>query len=186
LTLEYAGGMSFFWALLFVAAVLLFWFTNLLGLPGNWLIVATAVVYAWLKPGSTPAAIDWPVVGVVTGLALLGEFVEFTASAAGVKKSGGSEFGAILALIGSVIGAIMGVFVGIPIPVIGSLIAALLFGGLGALLGAMLGETLIGRSLEASWKTGVAAFWGRLLGTFAKAIIGAVMAGVAIAAVFVR
>jgi uncharacterized protein YqgC (DUF456 family) len=173
--------MSFFWALVFVVAVLLFWFTNLLGLPGNWLIVATAALYAWLLPG---AAVGWPVTGVVTGLALVGELVEFAASAAGVKRSGGSGCGAVLALVGSVIGAITGMFVGIPIPVVGSLVAALLFGGLGALCGAIVGETLMGRSLPASWNTGVAAFWGRLLGTFAKAIIGAVMAGIAIAAVF--
>jgi len=174
--------MSFSWALIFVGAVLLFWFTNLLGLPGNWLIVATAALYAWLLPG---VAAGWPVTGVVTGLALVGELVEFAASAAGVKRSGGSGFGAVLALVGSVIGAITGMFVGIPIPMVGSLVAALLFGGLGALCGAIVGETLMGRSLPASWNTGVAAFWGRLLGTFAKAIIGAVMAGIAIAAVFV-
>jgi uncharacterized protein YqgC (DUF456 family) len=174
--------MSFFWALLFLVAVLLFWFTNLLGLPGNWLIVATTVLYAWLMPG---AAVGWPATGVITGLAVVGELVELAASAAGVKKSGGSGFGAIIALVGSVIGAITGMFVGIPIPVIGSLMGAVLFGGLGALCGAMVGETLRGRSFQASWNTGVAAFWGRLLGTFAKVIIGAVMAGIAIAAMFV-
>src|SRR3954465_9477816 len=125
--------MSFFWALLFVAAVLVFWFTNLLGLPGNWLIVGTAALYAWLLPG---VVVRWPVTGVVTGLALVGELVEFAASAAGVKRSGGSGLGAFLALVGSVIGAITGMFVGIPVPVIGSLLAALLFGGLGALCGA--------------------------------------------------
>jgi hypothetical protein len=43
-----------------------------------------------------------------------------------------------------------------------------------------------GQSLEASLRIGKAAFWGRLLGTLAKAMIGAVMAGVAIAAVFVK
>ena len=69
---------------------------------------------------------------------------------------------------------------------IGPLIAALLFAGLGALAGAMLGETIGGQSLAASWKIGKAAFWGRLLGTLAKTVIGAIMAGVAIAAVFVQ
>lgn len=176
----------FFLALLFVAAILLFWFTNLLGLPGNWLIVATAALYAGLMPVDTRAAIGWPVVGAITGLAVLGELVELAASAAGVKKAGGSRRGAILALIGSVIGAIVGMVVGLPVPVVGSLLGAVLFAGLGALLGAMLGESAKGRSLETSWKIGQAAFWGRLLGTFAKAIVGAVMAGIAIAAVSVE
>ncbi len=178
--------MIIFFATVFVLAVATFWFMNLLGLPGNWLIVAASVVYAWLIPEDTRAALGWPVVGIVTGLAVLGELVELAASAAGVKKVGGSRRGAILALIGSVGGAITGMIVGVPIPVVGSLIAALLFAGLGALVGAMLGESWKGRSFEATWEVGKAAFWGRLLGTFAKAIIGAVMAGVAIAAVFVR
>jgi len=178
--------MSIVWALLLVLAVLVFWFMNLLGLPGNWMIVGAAALYAWLIPDNTRIAIGWPAVGVLTGLAVLGEVVEFAASAAGVKKRGGSWFGAILALIGSVIGALAGMVVGVPIPVVGSLLAAVLFGGLGALAGAMLGETMRGQSFDASLRIGQAAFWGRLLGTLAKAMIGAVMAGIAIAAVFVR
>jgi uncharacterized protein YqgC (DUF456 family) len=177
--------MTYLWALLFVLAVFVFWSFNLLGLPGNWLIVATSVLYAWLigEPGND--GMRWTVVAVVAGLAILGEGVEFFASATGVKRVGGSRRGAVLALIGSAVGAITGLFVGIPIPVVGSIIAALFFAGLGALAGAMLGEMTTGRSFEASWRIGQAAFWGRLLGTLAKTLIGAVMAGVAIALVVV-
>ena len=177
--------MTFLWAALLVVAVLGFWFLNFLGLPGNWLVVASAGLYAWLLPPEGRAAIGWPVVGVAAGLALVGELVELAASAAGVKKMGGSRRGAVLALLGSIAGAIVGMFVGIPVPVVGSLIAALLFAGGGALAGAMLGETWKGRTLDASWQVGKAAFWGRLLGTFAKAMIGAVMVGLVIAALFV-
>ena len=49
----------------------------------------------------------------------------------------------------------------------------------------MLGESLKGRSFAHSWRVGQAAFWGRLFGTAAKAVIGAVMVGVAIAVVFI-
>jgi uncharacterized protein YqgC (DUF456 family) len=79
------------------------------------------------------------------------------------------------------VGAITGVFVGVPVPVIGSLLAALLFGGLGALVGAVVGETLRGQSAGASLRIGHAAFWGRLVGTLAKVLIGAVMVGVVVA-----
>jgi uncharacterized protein len=175
--------MTVVWAILLIAAVLAFWFFNLFSLPGNWLILASAALYAWLMPSESRLAIGWPVVGVVAGLAVLGELVELVASAAGVRKVGGSRRGAILALVGSVIGAIVGMFVGIPVPIVGSLFAALLFGGLGALAGAMLGESWKGRSFDESWQVGQAAFWGRLLGTFAKAMIGAVMVGVVIAGV---
>jgi uncharacterized protein len=177
--------MAVFWAVLFILAVLVFWIVNLLGLPGNWLIVAATVLYVWLNSAKSQSAMGWPAVGVVIGLGLLGEIVELGASAAGVKKMGGSRGGAILALFGSLVGAMTGLFVGIPIPVIGSVIAALLFAGLGASLGAMLGESMTGRSFEHSWRIGQAAFWGRLLGTLAKTLIGAVMVGFAIAVVFV-
>jgi uncharacterized protein YqgC (DUF456 family) len=173
--------MAFLWASLLILVLIAFWFTNLLGLPGNWLIVAAAALYAWLIPEGSRAAIGWPTVGVVTGLALSGEIAELAASAAGVKKLGGSWFGAILALVGSMVGAITGVFVGVPVPVIGSLLAALLFGGLGALVGAVVGETLRGQSAGASLRIGHAAFWGRLVGTLAKVLIGAVMVGVVVA-----
>ncbi len=178
--------MSFVWAVVFVVAVLGSWFVNLLGLPGNWLIVAAAAVYAWLVPQDTRAAIDWPTVAVIAGLAVVGEVAEFAAGAAGVKRLGGSWLGAVLALAGSVAGAMTGVVVGIPVPVVGPLLAALLFGGLGALVGAVAGETVRGQPLGASLTIGKAAFWGRLLGTLAKAVVGAIMAGIAIAAVFVE
>jgi uncharacterized protein YqgC (DUF456 family) len=178
--------MTVIWAVLFVVAVVAAWCANLVGLPGNWLIVAAAVVYAWLVPQDARAAVGWPTVGVVTGLAIVGEVAEFAAGAAGVKKLGGSWFGATLALVGSVIGAIADVVVGIPVPVIGPLLAALLFGGLGALVGAVVGESVRGTPPGASWRIGTAAFRGRVVGTLAKAAIGAVMAGIAIAAVFVQ
>jgi uncharacterized protein YqgC (DUF456 family) len=176
--------MTFLWALLFVLAVLVFWSLNLFGLPGNWLIVATTILYVWLTSGPDAGGLRWTIVGVVLGLGILGEVVEFAASAAGVKRVGGSRAGAALALFGSVVGALIGVFVGVPIPVVGSLVAALLFAGLGALGGAMLGELMVGRSLEHSWTVGQAAFWGRLLGTVAKTLIGGMMTAVAIVVVF--
>jgi uncharacterized protein YqgC (DUF456 family) len=177
--------MTFLWALLFFLAALVFWSLNLVGLPGNWMIVGATVLYAGLISKGDGGNMRWTAVAIVTSLALVGELVELGASATGVRRVGGSRRGAVLALIGSVGGAMTGLFVGVPIPVIGSVIAALAFAGLGAFLGAMFGEYTAGRSLADSWKIGLAAFWGRMFGTFAKTLIGAVMAGVAIALVFV-
>jgi uncharacterized protein YqgC (DUF456 family) len=153
-------------------------------MPGNWLIVIATALYAWLIPESGSSTMRWWAVGVVVGLALVGEVVELGASAASVKKVGGSRRGSILALVGSLVGAVTGVFVGLPIPIVGSIVAALLFAGMGATIGAMLGEFTKGRSIDDSWKVGQAAFWGRLFGTLAKTMVGAVMVGVAIATVF--
>jgi uncharacterized protein YqgC (DUF456 family) len=176
--------MTFFWALVFILAVLVFWCLNLIGLPGNWFTAAATILYAWLIPAE-PSNVRWIVVGAVVLLAVLAEIVETGASAAGVKRAGGSRRGAFLALVGSVLGAMMGLFVGIPIPVVGSVVGALLFACLGAMFGAFIGETHKGRSFEQSWNVGHAAFWGRLFGTAAKLVIGAVMVGGAVAVVFV-
>jgi uncharacterized protein YqgC (DUF456 family) len=176
--------MTVVWALLFILAVLLFWCLNLFGLPGNWFIVTATVLYAWLVPDA-PSNLRWIVVGVVVLLAVLAEIVEFGASAAGVKRAGGSRRGAMLALVGSMVGATMGLFVGIPIPIVGSVIGAIVFAGLGAMFGAFIGEAHKGRSFEQSWNVGHAAFWGRVVGTVGKIAIGAAMVGGAVAVVFV-
>lgn len=177
--------MTFLWGLLFVLAVLFFWSLNLVGLPGNWLIVLATVLYAWLTSKLDSFGLGFAAVAVVTALAVFGEILELVASAIGVKRYGGSRRSAILALCGSLVGAITGLFVGIPIPVVGPVIAAILFAGFGAFGGAALGELAGGRSFEASWDVGWAAFCGRVVGTLAKTAVGAAMAVVAITIVFI-
>lgn len=161
--------------LLLTTALIVGWVTQLLGLGGNWLIVAAAALYVWLLPPDAAAAIGWPVVGVLLVLATLGEVVEFAAGAAGVKSAGGSRRGAVLAIAGSIIGSIAGMFVGVPVPIIGSLIAAVFFGAIGALVGAVLGETWKGHGFDKSIEIGKAAFIGRMLGTLAKTIVSTMM-----------
>jgi uncharacterized protein YqgC (DUF456 family) len=178
--------MTVLWALLLCLAVAAGWLLTVLAMPGNWLIVASAAVYACLVPADSRLAIGWNVVAVLAGLAILGEIVELVAGAMGVAKAGGSRRSAVLALIGSLVGAFVGVVVGVPIPLIGSLVAAVLFAGLGALGGAMLGESWKGRSLDQSLQVGKAAFWGRVFGTLAKTLIGTVMAATALVALVLK
>lgn len=159
--------------MLFVALVV-GWCMTMLSMPGNWLMVASVALFAWLAPPES-FDISWTVVGVLIALAVLAELLELAASALGAKRAGGSRRGAVLAIVGSMVGAIIGAFVGVPIPVVGSLVAAILFAGLGALVGAMLGETWKGRTLAESWKVGQSAFWGRLLGALAKTGIATAM-----------
>lgn len=175
--------MTALYALLLILVMVVAWLLTLLGLPGNWVMVAAAAVYAAFAPVTQPAGLGWEIVAVLVGLALVGELIEFIAGAAGVAKGGGSRRGALLAIVGSVVGAILGAGVGIPIPVIGPIVAAILFAALGAMVGAMIGEHSVGRTAEATWQIGKAAFWGRLFGTLAKATIGAAMVATAILAV---
>lgn len=169
-------------ALLLAVVLLVGWVTQLIGMPGNWLIVLAAALYAWLLPADAPAAIGWNTVIALAVLAVVGEVVELVAGAAGVAKVGGSRRSAVLALVGSMIGGILGIGVGLPIPLVGSLIAAVLFAGLGALAGAFIGESWLGRDFDTSVNVGKAAFVGRVLGTLAKMIICSIMVVGALAA----
>jgi uncharacterized protein YqgC (DUF456 family) len=135
-------------------------------------------------PEDSVVAIGWWTVGTLVILAVLGEVLEFVASAMGVKKAGGSRRGALLAIVGSIIGGIVGMGVGIPIPVIGSLVAAVFFGAMGALVGAFLGESWKGRDFDSSVTIGKAAFVGRLLGTLAKVLVATLMVVVTLGALF--
>jgi uncharacterized protein YqgC (DUF456 family) len=176
--------MEIAWALLLATTLIVGWLLNLISLPGNWINVAATALYALLMPSAGRLGVGWFVVVVIVGLAMLGEVIEFAAGAAGAKKAGGSRRSAWLALAGGVAGALIGVFAGvvIPIPIIGSMIGALLFAGLGSLGGAVLGETWVGRDADHSWRVGKAAFWGRLMGTLGKIVVGAVIVSVVLAA----
>jgi uncharacterized protein YqgC (DUF456 family) len=156
------------------------WFLQLVGLPGNWLIVAAVALYAWLVGPDASTALGWPTVIAVVALAILGEVIEFAAGALGVTTVGGSRRGALLAIVGSMVGGIVGLVVGVPIPVVGQLVAAIVFGGLGALAGAVIGETWKGRDLDASLEIGKAAFIGRLWGTAGKMVACTLMVLVAL------
>jgi len=46
----------------------------------------------------------------------------------------------------------------------GSIVAAVFFAEFGAMAGAILGEISVAQRLDASWRTGKVAFWGRLPG----------------------
>lgn len=161
------------------------WIMTLLALPGNWLIVAAAAVYAWLVSDDGRLGLGWQTVAALAVLAVIGELAELLAAARGVRQAGGSRSSAVMALLGSIVGAGVGIFVGVPIPVVGSLVAAIIFAGVGAALGAMAGESMKGRTLTESRDVGWAAFRGRLLGTLAKTLVGSVMVAVALCALVI-
>ena len=169
------------------AAVLLIlvatgWCLTLVGLPGNWLMVITTVVYGLLVPMEWRSAIGWPVMVLVAVLAAVGELLEFAASAVGTTKAGGSKRSAGLALVGSVAGGLLGAFIGLPVPVVGTIVAAVVFAACGAMGGAVLGESWKGRTLDEGIEVGKAAFWGRMLGTLGKIFMGSLIVAVIVVA----
>jgi uncharacterized protein YqgC (DUF456 family) len=163
---------------LYAASLTFCWVLTLFGLPGTWLIVATAAVYSWLMPDGR-WDISWALVGVLAAMALVAEVYETAAAAGGSRKLGGSRRGAVLAIIGSIAGALFGTGL-IPIPVVGTLVGACA----GAAFGAMAGELWKGRDPDHAWRVGKAAFKGRLVGSLAKLLIAAAMVAVGLGAAF--
>lgn len=163
------------WALLLVVASCVAWLLTLVTLPGNWIIAGFAALFAWLLPMEAERGITWTTVAVLLGLAVLGEVVEFGASAAGAARQGASKRGVALSMVGAVVGSVLGLMVGTPVLIVGPFVMALLGGALGAFGGAYLGETWKGRPDAERVAVGRGAFAGRIWGTVGKLAVGAIM-----------
>jgi hypothetical protein len=139
----------------------------LLGLPGVWLMVLFALLYAWITHFHYIASHGLIVLLV---LAAISEFLEFIAAGAGAKRAGGSYRASLGAIVGALVGGLVSTFV-IPIPVIGTL--AGLAGG--AFIGSLLIEQSSNPDPSHLLRVGFAAAKGRLLGTLVKLIFAVIM-----------
>lgn len=140
-------------------------FLNVVGLPGNWVLVATALV---IKLVPYFDAFSWFYFFVVLGLAILAEVIESFLGLVVVAKKGGSRWGVLGSFVGGIIGVILGTAV---IPPVGSVILGLA----GAFAGAVLGEYVNEQKADTALKVGFWSFVGR-----AMAIMGKVAAGAGI------
>jgi uncharacterized protein len=154
----------------FVASFLIGMILIPLGLPGLWVILLGLLGYGALT--------DFQTVGMVTlilatGLAFLGEIVEWRVGFRYAKKYGGSRRAGWGALIGGLVGAVAG----LPIPVVGSVIGSFL----GSFAGAALFEFT--RSPDSAIGAGWGALVGRIVGTAAKTALGFVIGVIGLVAV---
>jgi uncharacterized protein YqgC (DUF456 family) len=180
-----AGFLFVLWLILLAVLLLGGVFLNLLGLAGNWVILASMVVHTLFTEAGMRTNIGATALAVLLVLALLGEVLEFLAGMLGAGKAGGSRRGILLSFVGSLIGAGFGFGLGnAVVPVAGGVVGVLLLGAAGALAGAVLGETWKGRSLEESMEVGRGAFVGRLIGTLSKSFIGSAMFLISLGALF--
>jgi uncharacterized protein YqgC (DUF456 family) len=155
--------VHYLWAVILVLTNTIWLALDLLGLPGNWLMVAGTLLTAWLVPEMFSV---WTLVAIVI-LAAAGEVLELLSGSLGARKGGAGRRGAMGALLGGFIGAIVGTFL-IPVPVLGSLIGAC--GG--ACLGAWGLELSGGSDIRASLRAGFGAGVGRAFGTVIKLAVG--------------
>jgi uncharacterized protein YqgC (DUF456 family) len=170
-----AAWIYLLWAVLLVVASCVAWLLTLFTLPGNWLIVAIAALFAWLLPAEAGRGVTWTTVAGMVVLAIVGEIVEFGAGAAGAAKLGASRRAIVLSIVGAMVGSITGLATGLPIPSLGSFVMALLGGAAGAFVGAYAGEAWKGRTEAERMAAGRGAFAGRLWGTAGKLAVGAIM-----------
>jgi uncharacterized protein len=137
-----------------------------LGLPGLWVILLGILGYGYLTDFQTLSI--W-FVGVMTGLAIVGEVFETWIGFRYARQYGGSSRAGWGALVGGLVGAV----VGVPVPIIGSVIG----GFVGAFIGAALFEYTRQRQSGIAAKAG----WGAVLGR-AAAAAGKMALGVAMVA----
>ena len=141
-----------------------------LQLPGTWLILAAAIIYDWCHDWSRLGPV---VLGVLAGLAVLGEVVEFAASYLFAGKAGGSR----RASWGAVIGGFVGMFIfTLPMPVIGIIVGGII----GCFAGALIGEMTVRDDMERSARIGFGAALGHVAGLVAKLALAFLIAGIAL------
>jgi uncharacterized protein YqgC (DUF456 family) len=155
--------MPYLWATILILANAGWLLLDVLGLPGNWLMVAGTLLVAWLERGMFSV---WTLLAVVI-LAAGGEVLELLSGVLGARKGGAGRRGSAGALVGGLAGAIVGTLA-IPVPIFGSLIGACA----GACLGAWALELSGGRNARASLRAGMGAGIGRAVGTLIKLTVG--------------
>ena len=160
--------MIYLWLILLILLNVVWLSLVFFALPGNWLMIATTAIFAWLGPGEEIFSIYTFV--AIALLALLGEVMEFFAGAGGAKKAGAGIRGATGAICGAIIGALLGTIF-IPILVFGTLVGSCFGAGLGAWIAELAG----GRRMRHSVHSGVGAGVGQFLGVSAKFAIGIVI-----------
>lgn len=165
----------YLWSLLLLTVSGASWFANFFGLPGNWIVLGAAALFAYLAPAAAGYEMGWTGVAILAVLAALGEAIEFFASAAGAAKQGASRRSVALAVVGAMVGGLAGAIIGVPVPVIGSMIAALFGSAIGSFVGAYVGQHWSGGAQSQNLAVGQGAFWGRLWGTAGKLVAGAAM-----------
>ena len=140
--------------------------TVLPALPGAILVFAGVALAAWIDDFTRISGWTLLVLGILTVLAWV---IDYVAALAGAKRAGASR----QALIGAAIGTVAGVFTGF---------VGLVFL---PLVGAAVGEYLAQRELLRAGRVGIATWLGMLIGTVLKVAVVFLMVGIFVAAVLI-
>jgi len=136
-----------------------------LGLPGLWIMIATAVTYNLIVKPAPMSLFTLIGIGV---LGVIAEVIEWSLSGKYARKYGGSR----RAGWGAIIGGMIGAFMGVPVPIIGPMIGAFA----GSFVGALAAELSTGSRAGASTRVATGALLGRVLATAVKMGMGCAIA----------
>ncbi len=128
-------------------------------IPGIPLVFAGMLLAAWTDHFQHIGWITLTILGILSALAML---IDFLAGALGAKRIGASH----LALFGAAVGTIVGLFFGL---------FGLLFG---PFFGAVIGEIIAGSKLDKATAVGIGTWVGLLFGTLLKLALCFTMLGV--------
>ena len=144
-------------------------FITLMGLPGLWVMVLAALLYAWYTSFQFIGL--WTLL-ILIAIAAIAELIEFLAGSAGAKKAGGSRRAAWGALIGGLVGALV---LTIPVPIIGTTIGLCI----GVFAGALIGEMTVRDDAAHSIRVGIAATKARIYAIIIKLLFSVAMLAIA-------
>jgi uncharacterized protein YqgC (DUF456 family) len=147
------------WALCWLLIVAGLAGTVLPVLPGTALVLAGALLGAWIDDFTRVGSLT---ITVLVLLAVLSWVLEYVAGVLGAKRAGASR----QAMVGAAIGTVAGLFLGL----VGVLFLPL--------VGAAIGEFIARRQHGAALRVGVATWMGLMAGLVAKVVIAFVMVGV--------
>jgi uncharacterized protein YqgC (DUF456 family) len=152
-------------AIFFIFLLFLLVCSNLLSLPGNWIMILLLGLWKWTHP-NMPGG--WFFFVALIAIAGVGELLELGTQVWGARKYGGSRSGSWGALIGAILGAILGapIFFGL-----GSLFGAVI----GAFVGALGVELMQSRPMAEALVAAKGAMFGKVLGVVAKIGLGMFM-----------
>jgi uncharacterized protein len=139
--------------------------TVLPALPGTAFVLAGIVLGAWIDDF---ARVGYVTLAIITALAVLAWVLDFLAGYLGAKKVGASKGALIGAAVGTVAGLLMGLIGVLFMP----------------LVGAAIGEYLSQRNAPRAVQVGVATWLGVMAGMLAKVVLGCMMVGIFLVALW--
>lgn len=152
------------------------WVGSFYAFPGNWLIVGMAALVTYFIPArSGVPSLEWMQVGILAGIALAGELVEYFLGRSSGQAGGIHRRSLTVALVGGISGALMASALPLPIPLIGPSISPILGAVVGAWMGAYFGEVLYSERPGWSRLKIQTSLVTRLLGTVGKLVAGLTM-----------